>query len=347
MSQPTNQQLELASLLPRHFSDQRLAQFRQLLEQASNIVIIQAENPDIDSLGSALAIEDIAHQLGKKSSLYCPVQIPSYMRYLPGWDRVSDEFDYHADLAIIVDTASQILLSKVLDDPIRQDFLHSKPVIVIDHHQTKPDVSFTPALELIAPAVASAELILDLVQSLQLELSSELATALMAAILGDTLGLSTQNVSPHTYFIMSYLTEAGAHVYDIDQARFELAKKAPEILNYKGELLQRVEYEVDGKLALVTIPFEEIKLYSDKYNPSVLVLDEMRFVTGVEVAIALKTYPDGKITGKIRSNAPIAETIAGYFGGGGHANAAGFRVYDDFATIKAELIETTRKALND
>lgn len=269
------------------------------------------------------------------------------MRYLQGWDRVSDEFDYHADLAIIVDTASQILLSKVLDDPIRQDFLHSKPVIVIDHHQTKPDISFTPALELIAPAVASAELILDLVQSLQLELSSELATALMAAILGDTLGLSTQNVSTQTYLIMSYLTKAGAHVYDIDQARFELAKKAPEILHYKGELLQRVEYEVDGKLALVTIPFEEIKLYSDKYNPSVLVLDEMRFVTGVEVAIALKTYPDGKITGKIRSNAPIAETIAGYFGGGGHANAAGFRVYDDFATIKAELIETTRKALND
>ena len=337
----------LETLLPHHFSDEQITQFRQLLEQASNIVIIQAENPDIDSLGSALAIEDIAHQLGKQSSLYCPVQIPSYMRYLPGWDRVSDEFDYHADLAIIVDTASQILLSKVLDDPIRQDFLHSKPVIIIDHHETKPDVSFTPRLELIAPAVASAELLFELVQHLKLELSSELATALMAAILGDTLGLSTQNVTPQTYLIMSRLTEAGAHVYDIDQARFELSKKAPEILHYKGELLQRVEYEIDGKLALVIIPFDEIKLYSDKYNPSVLVLDEMRFVAGVEVAIALKTYPDGKITGKIRSNAPIAETIAGYFGGGGHAHASGFRVYDDFDTIKAELIEVVQKSLNN
>ena len=159
---------EIEALLPRHFSDKQITQFRQLLEQASNIVIIQAENPDIDSLGSALAIEDIAHQLGKQSSLYCPVQIPSYMRYLPGWDRVSDEFDYHADLAIVVDTASQILLSKVLDDPVRQDFLHSKPVIIIDHHETKPDVSFAPQLELIAPAVASAELIFDLIQNLKL-----------------------------------------------------------------------------------------------------------------------------------------------------------------------------------
>ena len=56
----------------------------------------------------------------------------------------------------------------------------------------------------------------------------------------------------------------------------------------------------------------------------------MRLVEGVKVAVAIKTYPDGKLTGKIRcdSSAPIAEKIAGYFGGGGHFFAAGFRTYD-------------------
>ena len=51
---------------------------------------------------------------------------------------------------------------------------------------------------------------------------------------------------------------------------------------------------------------------------------------GVKVAVAVKTYPDGKVTGKIRcsNGAPIAEKIAAYFGGGGHAYAAGFRTYD-------------------
>ncbi len=329
----------------RFVTEAQAAEFKELLKCANNIVIIQAENPDIDSLSSALALEDMIYQLGKKSSLYCPVNIPSYMRYLPGWDRVSDEFDHQADLAIIVDTTSRVLLSKVLDDPVRDDFLTTTPVIVLDHHETDSDLPFETVLEIIEPACSTAEIIFELVKTLKFDLNKELATALMAAILGDTLGLSTPNLTPETYLLMAELTAAGAHVANIDEARLELSKKAPEILRYKGELLQRVEFELDGRLALVTIPFEEIKLYSDKYNPSVLVLDEMRFVTGVEIAIALKTYPDGKITGKIRSNAPIAETIAGYFGGGGHPHASGFRVYDDYETIWRELIEVTRKTL--
>ena len=80
-----------------------------------------------------------------------------------------------------------------------------------------------------------------------------------------------------------------------------------------------------------------------------LILEEMRLVEGVKVAVAIKTYPDGKVTGKIRSDssAPIAEKVAGYFGGGGHPFAAGFRTYDityeevvrDLVTIIPELLE--------
>ena len=71
----------------------------------------------------------------------------------------------------------------------------------------------------------------------------------------------------------------------------------------------------------------------------------MRLVEGVELGVALKTYPDGKVTGKLRGNAPIAETVAGYFGGGGHKYAAGFRAYEDYDTIVRELIDATDKAL--
>ena len=93
------------------------------------------------------------------------------------------------------------------------------------------------------------------------------------------------------------------------------------------------------------MPWEDIQQYSDRYNPSVLVLDEMRLVDGVQVACAIKTYPDGKLTGKLRSNAPIADVIAGYFGGGGHAYSAGFKVHDDYDTVIRELVTATAKAL--
>ena len=128
---------------------------------------------------------------------------------------------------------------------------------------------------------------------------------------------------------------------------YDLQLKSAEILKYKGELLERIEYHVNGKLGLVHIPWEEIQTYSDQYNPSVLVLDEVRMVNDVEVAIAVKTYPDGKLTGKLRSNLPIAASVAGYFGGGGHEYAAGFRVYESIDTIIPELLNAVEKALKE
>ena len=76
----------------------------------------------------------------------------------------------------------------------------------------------------------------------------------------------------------------------------------------------------------------------------------MRLVEGVKVAIAIKTYPDGKVTGKIRTTpeAPIAESIAGYFGGGGHPQAAGFRTYDTtYEDVVRELIKIIPGLLTD
>jgi nanoRNase/pAp phosphatase (c-di-AMP/oligoRNAs hydrolase) len=70
----------------------------------------------------------------------------------------------------------------------------------------------------------------------------------------------------------------------------------------------------------------------------------MRMVEGVEVAIAIKTYPDGKVTGKIRSSIPIAEDVAKYFGGGGHPYAAGFRTYD---TTYEETVQDLIGCCND
>jgi bifunctional oligoribonuclease and PAP phosphatase NrnA len=68
-------------------------------------------------------------------------------------------------------------------------------------------------------------------------------------------------------------------------------------------------------------------------------------VEDVEVGVAIKTYPDGKLTGKIRTNLPIASDIAAHFGGGGHSYAAGFRVYESIDVILPELIDIANKSI--
>ena len=110
---------------------------------------------------------------------------------------------------------------------------------------------------------------------------------------------------------------------------------------------ERIEYLLDGQLALVHVPFEEIQAYSDAYNPGALIGDELRLVEGVALSCVIKTYPDGKLTARLRGNLPIADTVAGYFGGGGHPYAAGFRVYEDYDEIVRELVAATDKALRE
>lgn len=315
-----------------------------LIDEAQSVIIIQAENPDGDSLASSLALEEILSDLGKKVSLYAPVEIPKYLRYIQGWDRVESTLDTKADLAIIVDTSADVLLSKVLETPGARHFLETKPVIIIDHHVSEPTLSFEYTA-LIEPAAATSEVIFRLATRNSWPINPQAAENLLAALLSDSLGLSTESVSSETLRVAAALVDLGAAPSVIESRRRQFMKKSPEILAYKGELIGRIEYFLGGNLALIHIPWEDIQQYSDQYNPSVLVLEEMLFVEGVQVAVAIKTYPDGKLTGKIRSSIPVAESVAGFFGGGGHNYAAGFRAYDSYDTIVKELLEATEKAL--
>jgi phosphoesterase RecJ-like protein len=317
-----------------------------LIESAKNIIVIQAENPDGDSLGSSLALEEILGDLGKNFALYCPVEIPKYLRYMTGWDRVVSDFDTKADLAIIVDTTADILLSKVLETPGVRHFLESHPVLVIDHHTTEPTLSFDHTL-LTAEAVATSHVIYDLACHTGWAISAQAAEDIMIALMSDSLGLTTPNVTPETFHLAGELAALGASNAVIEERRREFMKKSPEILAYKGELIRKIEYLLDGKLALVHVPWDEIEKYSDAYNPGALIGDELRLVENVALSVVVKTYPDGKATGRLRGNLPIAETVAGYFGGGGHAYAAGFRIYEQYDTIVSELVTATDKALKE
>jgi phosphoesterase RecJ-like protein len=324
-------------------------QAKKIIEDASRIVVIQAENPDGDSLGSSLALEEILGDLGKEVVMYCPVNIPGYLGYAKGWDRVTDEFPRSFDASIIVDTASATLLERAIV-PENVSLISKAPSIVIDHHMTEGTIPFEHLAMTDSSRVATGELIFAWAKAAGWKVNPQAADHLAVSIMADSLGLITENTTSESIRTVAELVDLGASLSAIDSRRREFMKKSPEILAYKGRLLERIEYHADGALALVHIPWEEITEFSHQYNPSMLVLDEMRLVNNVRVAIALKTYPDGKITGKIRCNSgsKVAEQIAGYFGGGGHAYVAGFRTYsDNYEEVKHDLIRAVDKILTE
>lgn len=311
--------------------------FSDFLQGKKRLSIIQAENPDGDSLGSAIALDYILKDT--ENSLYCPVEIPKYLRYFTEWSRVSIEFDLEADAYIIVDTAASVLLSKLLEQDAIKHALYTKPVFVFDHHETPDDLDF-PHEAIIEIRPACADLIYQVVKDQGMTVPPAAAEAIYYAISSDTLGLVSASVTADTMRTMAELIELGVNPSELDERRREFMKKSPRILDYKADLIKRIDYHLDHQLATVHIPFDDIQAFSDEYNPNVLILEELRLVSGVEVAVAIKTYPDGKVTGKIRTSIPIADQIAGYFGGGGHPYAAGFRTYDtSYEEVVRDLVK--------
>ncbi len=74
-----------------------IEEVKQLIESADNILIIQADNPDGDSLATSLALEHILGDMGKQVFMYCGVEMPGYLKFLSGWDRVSKEIPMSFD----------------------------------------------------------------------------------------------------------------------------------------------------------------------------------------------------------------------------------------------------------
>jgi phosphoesterase RecJ-like protein len=320
----------------------------ELIKNAQHIVVVQAENPDGDSLGSSLALEELLSDAGKDVTLYCAIDIPKYMQYIQGWDRVVKDWPKKADMAIIVDTSSEALLIKALKIPGVRHFFESHPTVILDHHQSEEgDLPFETTKLIIPTAVATGEIIYNMAIEAGWTINPQAAEVMFISIQADSLGLTTQNTSAESYRVAAELVALGAVPSVIEARRREYMKKPADILAYKGRLIERVEYFLDGKLATVHIPWSEIEEFSDRYNPSVLVLDEMRLVDTVQIAVAIKSYPDGKATGKIRANIPIGNTVAGYFGGGGHEYASGFKIYEKYDTLISELVNATDKALTD
>jgi phosphoesterase RecJ-like protein len=321
----------------------------QLVREAEHIVVIQADNPDADSLGSALALEQILAESGKIVTLYCGVDMPTYLRYVPGWDRVEDALPKAFDLSIIVDASTLTLLEK-LKDTHQLAKLRTKPCVVLDHHAVvENEIDFATVLIQNTDVASAGELIFHVSTQLKWPLDRVSGAALMVSILGDTQGLSNNLTKQSTYRTMAELTELGVNRTELEEARRAAGKMPEAIFRYKAALITRTELSLGSRLAIVALGQDEINTYSPLYNPAPLIQPDMLQIDGVVVSIVLKRYDDGKVTGAIRTNlsAPIAAELAETLGGGGHPYASGFKIVDgsDYNSVKARCIDTTRKLL--
>lgn len=314
-----------------------LKQLNDVIEKSKDILVLQPEKPDGDSLATSLALEEILGDLGKNVVMYCRDQVPEYIRITEGWDRVSDEFPAHFDMTILVDTGGPQMVARTLEK--HQSKLAAKPFFILDHHASREPMPFDTIDIVDTGAAATSQILLDIARQLSWTVNAKAAQAMAAALLSDTQNLTLPNVTPDTVQALADITKLGADLFMIHQKRRETDALTPELLYLKGRLLQRVHYYADQRIATLIVTPEELKQYAELHDPADLVIYMMQGVKNVKVAAVLRDYGT-KIKGSLRANIEVAAPAAAHFGGGGHPRAAGFRVEQGSAEkVEQELVE--------
>lgn len=312
---------------------------KTIVSQHRQFLFTTHVDPDGDGIGSELAIARFLQKLGKRTAIVNHSKTPANYEFLdtnkeiisftPERDR---EKLLQAEVIFIVDTNQPERLRSM------QPFIEQSTAIkiVIDHH-LDPN-RFADHYLVDEDATSTGEIAYRLLSAIDANLfDSFIARALYTAIMTDTGSFRFPRTDPEIHTIIAQLLEYGADPTDVYAQVYENWPLGR--MRLLGEALRGMQTAYDGKLAYIVCTQ---KMFKDTGTTEVETDNFTNYpmsVKDVVVGILINELASGtKISFRSKGDIPINE-LAKEFGGGGHKNAAGARLYN------VTLDETITKVL--
>lgn len=318
-----------------------------IIKGVDNFVLMTHLHPDGDALGSLFGLAEVLEGLGKKVFRYLEEPVSHLYDFLPGCSLAQTDI---AALQIFVAAAHGNVAAVSLDcgdcDRLgreKMELLNLHPFLVIDHHHGHREFGNYRWLD--SNRSSTGEMVYELAMELGAELTHDVAFNIYVAISTDTGSFRYENTSPRTLRIAADLVDCGVHpeevaghVYD----NFTLQR-----LRLMEKVLSTLELYESDKLAFITVTN---KMFDDCGADAGDVegfINYPRALRSVKVAVFLKETLNGGVAVSLRAkgDCDVAE-VAAVFGGGGHRNAAGFRLSGKgVKQVKAMVLDALTKAL--
>ncbi|MBV8141399.1 MAG: bifunctional oligoribonuclease/PAP phosphatase NrnA [Verrucomicrobia bacterium] len=290
--------------------------------------------PDCDAIGSQLALALSLQQLGKEVSAWNEDGLPESYRFLKKSALIhqppSEAEDF--DLAIALDTANQERLGTALRAVRRVNLW-----INIDHHASNPCYGDLVYIDKIAPA--TGQIVYEFLLSEGFPLPSAAADAIYAAISTDTGSFRYANVTARTFEIGAELLRSGVNAAAIAHKLYEsYPKRRVQLL---GQILPEVHFDADDQIASMSLTKktkQQLEIQPDDIDG---LIDYVRSVEPVVVAIFFEELPEGKVRISMRSKDDRVDVnkICSEFGGGGHPRAAGARIRGSLEEVRSKVLQ--------
>lgn len=300
-------------------SNTTLSEIAQRLNEFQTFAICGHVNPDGDCLGSQLALAHSLESLGK--SVVCLLAtddpVEENLTFLPGLDAMIPGFSYHGtpDVFIAVDVPTRERMKSAAAVAER-----SALTITIDHHANPVAVS---DLNYIDPDSPSASMIVwQLIKEFG-QPSQEAAVCALTGLITDTGRFSYQNTTPEAFIVASEMVSLGASPALITREFFQNRSLAS--LKLEKILLERLTLFCDGSFSFSYLCKEDFDSCGAIKADAESLVDILRGIKGVRVALILKQTDPGEVRGSLRAkdNTDVS-LVAREYDGGGHKAAAGF-----------------------
>ena len=311
-----------------------LAEIGRVLRAHQRFAVLSHVRPDGDALGSQLALALSLQQLGKDVTVWNEDGLLEKYNFLPGGERLTqpprEPQDF--DVAVALDTATQNRLGTA-GESVR----HAKTWINIDHHPSNPGYGDLVYIDPTSPA--TGQILFELIQNQQLPIDPAIAENLFVAISTDTGSFQYPNTTARTFEIGAELVRGGVDVGRVSQLLYEnYPRRRTELLR---ELLCTMRFEAGGKIASFSLSLKVAADLNVKPEDNEGLIDHLRAIQGVIVAVFFEELTDGKVRVSMRSKSEAVDVseICQKFGCGGHKLAAGARVRGTLAEVEQKILE--------
>ncbi|HXR26909.1 MAG TPA: DHH family phosphoesterase [Candidatus Baltobacteraceae bacterium] len=316
-----------------------------VIRAARRVLTVCHENPEADALGSALAHALLVEALGGTGWPICADAVPPMYDFMPGLSRFrrAPDPDVAYDLIIVGDCGDLQRIGPILRD--HAELFGRVPILDIDHHKSNPGFG---AVDWIDPsAAATCEMTTLLAARLGVPLEAaggQLAASLMAGLVIDTATFQHPSTTPRTLRVAAELVAAGAPLYDTSRRLYRT--KPNRQLKLFGLALARLDSAVGGRLVWSRLEDADLAATGSDAADSEGLIDLLSQSASADIVILFKEAGhQTRLSIRTRDGGVDATELAGTWGGGGHARAAGATVAAPLAEAQAIVLPVAERLI--
>ena len=320
-----------------------------ILFESSKVFIVGHNDPDFDSIGSAIGLQSLCTHLGKEAYIIvddCDINLEPGVKKIIDENRKIYKIISLADAQKLKDDNVCLIMTDVNNYTkisIGEELDDFENLIIIDHHNeglcTVYDATYS---HMDTKASSASEIVGQLLNYYKIKCSKDVYTFLLAGIALDTDRYTKNNTTGKTHDVVKKLIARGAdndYVNELFLEEFDNDRRISELI-FNGSLFQSYEYSlVDVRNVSFTLNREKPTTIYKKEDIA-KAADRMLKYKGNDASFVMGHTADDviSVSARSRGNIDVSE-IMKVLGGGGSLQNAGARITDKSIVMVEEVIK--------